>query len=168
MTLKYPLIAFCGYARSGKDEAAKTLITEAAYNRVCFGDIIKKQLDAVVQKHLGFSAFTEVDEEKAQIRPILEQWGEVNYDNIFKYFFEHLPTPAVNTRLCRIREAREWIARGGILVEVQRPGVGPETQWSFDRVLELHVAGLISHTIINGDSLEALAETVRRVLIRAD
>lgn len=164
MTLKYPLIAFVGYARAGKDEAAKPLIA-AGYNRVCFGDIIKNQLYTLVRNHLGISTFTEVDAEKKLLRPILEQWGEVNYDNILRHFFKTLPTPAVNTRLCRVREAREWVARGGIIVEVIRPGVGPETQWSADRVSELKDAGLISHCLSNFGTLETLSGLVHSTLL---
>jgi hypothetical protein len=164
VTLKNPLIAFIGYARSGKDEAAKPLIT-AGYNRVCFGDIIKKQIDTLVQRHLGFSAFTEIDAEKKQIRPILEQWGEVNYSNILNHFFETLPNPAVNTRLCRLREAYEWVNRGGIIVRVVRAGNGPETQWSADRVQELIDSGLVTKTIHNYGTVENLHETVRQELL---
>lgn len=164
MTLKYPLIAFCGFARSGKDEAAKPLIA-ANYNRVCFGDIIKQQLDTLIQRHFGFSAFTEVSEEKAKIRRTLENWGEDNYDNIFAHFFKTLPNPAVNTRLCRLPEGREWVARGGIIIEVVRPGVEAETQWSADRVRELNEAGLVHKTIYNFGTVEDLATTVRRELL---
>jgi hypothetical protein len=164
VTLKNPLIAFVGYARTGKDEAAKTLIA-AGYSRVCFGDIIKMQLDEVIQKHLKFSAFTEISEEKAKIRRTLENWGEDNYDNIFAHFFNTLPTPSVNTRLCRVREGKEWVARGGTIVEVTRPGVGPETDWSRDRLEELRAEGLIARRIINIGTPADLAETVRRVLL---
>jgi hypothetical protein len=164
VNLKYPLIAFVGYARAGKDEAAKPLIA-AGYNRVCFGDLIKRQLDTLIQRHFGFSAFTEDTAQKAKIRRTLENWGEDNYENIFNYFFTHLPNPAVNTRLCRLREAREWVGRGGIIVQVTRPGVGPETAWSGECVQELKAAHLIHHTFVNCDSIEALHETVRRVLL---
>ena len=113
------LIALTGYARAGKDEAAKPLI-DAGWARRCFGDVIKRQIDPIVREYLNFSAFTENDGQKQQIRPILEQWGEVNYDGIMLEFFESLPPRCVNTRLCRVREAREWRKRGGIVVEVRR------------------------------------------------
>lgn len=158
-----PLIAFVGYARAGKDEAAKPLIA-AGYNRVCFGDVIKRQVDQLIQRHLGFSAFTEVTEQKAKIRRTLENWGEDNYDNIFNYFFNHLPRPAVNTRLCRVREAQEWKRLGGILVEIRRPNTDAETQWSADRLKELTDADLIDGVIFNDGTLEQLAAKVRENL----
>ena len=103
------LIAFAGYAREGKDAAAQRLIT-SGWKRCAFGDIIKAQLDPLMKEHLGFSAFTEDDTQKKQIRPILEQWGEVNYDGVMREFFDTLPPRAVNTRLVRLREAKEWVA----------------------------------------------------------
>lgn len=162
--LRYPLIAFTGYARSGKDEAAKPLIA-AGYNRVAFGDIIKAQCDSMVRQHLGFSAFTEVDSEKVQIRRTLQYWGEDNYENIFREFFERLTPPAVNTRLCRLREAEEWVRRGGILVNVTRPGVGPETPWSQEINAAIRGSGLIHTTIDNCGTIEQLYEAVRALLL---
>ena len=113
------LIAFAGYAREGKDAAAHKLIS-LGWKRIAFGDIIKRQLDPLVKQHLKFSAFTESDELKQLIRPILEQWGEVNYDGVMREFFDSLPTHAVNTRLVRLREAKEWISRGGIILRIRR------------------------------------------------
>lgn len=158
------LIAFVGYARAGKDEAAKPLIA-AGFRRICFGDIIKSQVDFLIKQHLGFSAFTEVTEQKAKIRRTLENWGEDNYENIFNEFFDTLSIPSVNTRLCRVREAREWRARGGAIVQVVRPGVGPETDWSRDRLAELHGERLIDHTLHNDGTLEELFQKVKHELM---
>jgi hypothetical protein len=102
------LIAFAGYAREGKDAAAQRLIADG-WKRCAFGDIIKRQMDPLINHHLGFSAFTEDDTQKKKIRPILEQWGEVNYDGVMREFFDTLPARAVNTRLVRLREAKEWM-----------------------------------------------------------
>lgn len=154
------LIAFTGFGRAGKDEAAKTLI-KAGYSRVAFGDIIKGVFDELVKKFLGFSAFTENSEEKQQIRPLLEQGGEVFYEYVYHTFFEALPDRAVNTRLCRIREAQEWLRRGGIIVEVVRPGNQPATQWEKDIVDGLKNAGLVAFQINNDGTLDDLEVKVR-------
>jgi hypothetical protein len=153
------LIAFAGYAREGKDAAAAKLIS-IGWNRVAFGDIIKSQIDSLVKQHLGFSAFTEIDSEKRQIRPILEQWGEVNYDGVMREFFNTLPRRAVNTRLVRLREAREWIKRGGIILRVRRPNIDPATEWERDRLKELYDGGVIHDTIINDGTIEQLHNRV--------
>lgn len=142
------LVAFAGYARSGKDVAAQVLI-EKGYKRVAFGDIIKRQVDGLVRQHLGFSAFTENDAQKRQIRGLLEQWGEANYDGVMKEFFDSLPDRAVNTRLVRAREAREWLDRGGVIIRVRRPGILPATDWERERLSELYDAGLISAEVDN-------------------
>lgn len=129
-------IAFSGYAGAGKDTAASGLI-KVGFKRVCFGDIIKRQLDPMIRENLGFSAFTEDRCQKRLIRGVLEQWGEANYDAITEEFFRELPDWAVNTRLVRIREAKRWIEAGGYIIIVERPGVEPATQWEADRVREL-------------------------------
>ena len=59
------LIAFAGYAREGKDAAATRLIS-LGWKRIAFGDIIKRQIDSLVQQHLGFSAFTENDTKRSR------------------------------------------------------------------------------------------------------
>lgn len=158
---KYPLIAFTGFAGAGKDEGASPLIA-AGFTRVAFGDIIKRELDPVVQKYFGFSAFTEVRAQKAQIRRSLESWGEDRYDAIFEEFFNTLPAVAVNPRLCRLREAKEWRSRGGILVEITRPDVGPETEWSAKINQDLRDEGLIEFSIANDGNLQEFHSKIRR------
>ena len=113
--MKVNLIAFTGVAGAGKDAASAPLIA-AGYGRSAFGDIIKRQVDPLVQKYMGFSAFTEDRAQKPLIRRTLESWGEDNYDSIFQEFFDTLPEKCVNTRLCRVREAKEWVRRGGVIL----------------------------------------------------
>lgn len=157
---KYPLVAFAGFARTGKDEAARALI-QTGYTKVAFGDIIKAQLNSLIEYHLGFSAFTEKDEEKAKIRRTLQFWGEDNYDNIFDTFFKRLVPPSVNPRLCRLREAQKWVEMGGIIINVTRPGIGPETEWSEEVNKTLQDSGLIHSTLLNDGSIESLHDKVR-------
>jgi hypothetical protein len=160
------LVAFAGFARSGKDAAATGLI-DRGYTRVAFGDVIKKQVEPIVLKHLGFSAFTEDDEQKRTIRPILEQWGEVNYDGVMREFFSKLPEMAVNTRLVRAREGREWVKRGGVIIHVIRPGVGPATKWEKERLEELYANGLIHSKVINSGSIQDLVACVDEAVASA-
>jgi hypothetical protein len=161
---RYPLVAFCGFARTGKDEAAKVFI-DAGYNKVAFGDIIKAQLNSLIDYHFGFSAFTEVDEEKTKIRRTLQYWGEDNYENIFNEFFKKLSPPAVNGRLCRLREAESWVKLCGIIVNVTRPGVGPETEWSKNVNDLLRASGLIHSELNNCGTIEELRESVKSLYL---
>ncbi len=161
------LIAFAGYAREGKDAAAQRLIA-SGWKRCAFGDIIKRQLDPLIKHHLGFSAFTEDDTQKKQIRPILEQWGEVNYDGVMREFFDTLPARAVNTRLVRLREAKEWMRRGGVILRIRRPGVEPATDWERDRLQELYDGGAMHDTILNEGTVEQLWNRVQHYAERVD
>jgi hypothetical protein len=161
------LIAFAGYAREGKDAAAQRLIA-SGWKRCAFGDIIKRQLDPLINHHLGFSAFTEDDTQKKQIRPILEQWGEVNYDGVMREFFDTLPARAVNTRLVRLREAKEWMRRGGVILRIRRPGVEPATDWERDRLQELYDGGAMHDTILNEGTVEQLWNRVQHYAERVD
>lgn len=154
------MVAFTGVARAGKDEAGQALIDEG-YVRRCFGDIIKRQVDPLVRQYLGFSAFTQNDAEKNQIRAVLEHWGDSNYDGIMAEYFDDLPKRCVNTRLVRVREAQEWRKRGGIVVEIKRIGYGPASNWERDCLNELRQAGMIDHTILNDGSIEDLQAKVR-------
>jgi hypothetical protein len=153
------LIAFCGYGREGKDTAAARLLVNG-WSKVAFGDIIKAQLDPLIQEHLGFSAFTENDIRKDKIRGVLEQWGESNYDGVMNEFFSRLKPMSVNTRLVRAREAREWCSRGGIIVRVRRPNTGPRTNWEQERIDELYSTGLVTHEVVNDSTPEVLWDQV--------
>ena len=153
------LIAFAGYARCGKDTACDALVPHG-YKRVAFGDLIKRQVDQLCQNHLGFSSFTQDDHEKKQIRPLLELWGDVNYDAITDEFFETLPEKAVNGRIVRLREAYKWKERGGHIVMIVRPEVAPATEWEAARLAELQNAGVIDMTILNTDLNEFKEEVV--------
>jgi hypothetical protein len=157
--LDHTLIAFTGFSRAGKDTAARPLIA-AGYARHNFGDIIKRQLDPLVREHFGFSAFTERTLEKTAIRRTLEMWGEDNYDRILAEFLTTLPDRAVNTKVMRLREARAWTERGGIIVEIRRPGLTAFGSFERECIAELHSAGLISHTIWNWGTEDDLAKQV--------
>lgn len=170
------LVALTGYSRAGKDEAGKVLI-EAGWERRAFGDIIKRQLDPLVRQHLGHSAFTEDDKLKSNIRPVLEYWGEANYDNVMAEFFRDLPPRCVNTRLCRVREAREWRARGGVVVLVQRgkpvPGGrlemnSPHTEWESRMVRELLNGDAVDVVLVNDGGIDDLRRTMRALFIDRD
>lgn len=139
-------IALAGYARVGKDTAAEAL-RDIGYQQVSFGNLIKRRLDPVIVKYCGFSAFTEDDHQKRQIRGLLEQAGEAMYESLIEEFFRSLPERAVNSRLVRTREAEKWIAGGGVIVEIRRPGKGPATDWERDRLEELRGSGLIDFSI---------------------
>lgn len=148
---------------AGKDAAAVPLIA-AGYVRHCFGDVIKRQLDPLIRQHFGFSAFTNDRKQKEKIRRTLESWGEDNYDSIIKELFETLPPKAVNTRLVRTREAVEWAARGGRIIAISRPGIGPVTRWEAERYEEMEESGLIDAVVVNDGTTEQLHGRVMQLV----
>lgn len=157
------LIAFAGYSRSGKDTAAKALYP-LGYKKHAFGDIIKEDLNGLIKKHFGFSAFTEDNAQKEKIRRTLEAWGEDNYDAIFDEYFLTLPEKAVNTRLIRAKEAWEWKRRGGIIVAIIKKDLQPATEWEQDRLTELFNVGLVDRVIWNDGTPEELHTKVRQLV----
>ena len=153
------LIGFTGYGGAGKDEAAGPLIAHG-YTRRCFGDLIKVQCNDLIKKHLGFSAFTEDRKQKHVIRPILETWGETNYDNISEEFYRDLPEYCVNTRISRVPEIVKWRERGGIIVAVDRPGLVPQTTWE-EQIVSMQLAHeVVSLIIVNDSTVEKLHELI--------
>lgn len=189
----YHRIAFAGFARSGKDEAAKALLA-CGFHRHNFGDIIKARLqrapvyelatvliwvqanepcnEAVIYDCVtGFmrvysgdiATTTEGNVEKAQIRTILERYGEAFYDDILAEYMALLPEKCVNTRLVRCKEAAEWTAAGGIIILIDNPLVVPASPWELDRLNELEEAGFIHATIVNDGTVDALHDAVRHI-----
>lgn len=152
-------IALTGYARAGKDEVGK-ILQDFGYERRTPGDIIKRQVCDLVEEELGFSAFTEIPEQKEKIRPLLEHWGEVNYDNIQNEFFASLPARCVNTRLVRWPEAKRWQDEGGKLYVVLRTGKAPATAWENAQYEELLRHVQINGVIRNDGTIADLRETV--------
>jgi len=158
------LIAFTGYAGSGKDEAAVPLIA-AEWERRAFGDIIKDIFNPLVRQHLGFSAHTQDRGQKSLIRGLLVHGGEAFYDAVFgRYFHPGFNSPAfhplVNTRLMRLREAVKWKECGGIIIEVVRPGVEPAEPMEAAWLEEIRAAGHIDHLIVNGGTVQSLHQAV--------
>jgi hypothetical protein len=158
-SIKHPRIAFTGYSRSGKDVAGSALV-EMGYVRHNFGDIIKRQLDALLQTHLGISAFTEQDDQKWVIRPLLELWGDLNYEEISTRYFDYLPKRCVNTRLVRLREGFLWRNNGGLIVLLTRPGLQPASSWEEACLGFLEADNLITHRLTNDGTPEELAQRV--------
>lgn len=114
-------IGLLGYRRVGKDAVTRSLVSRHGYLRRSVGDFIKKDLDHLVRAHFGFTAFTERDEEKEKIRPLLEAWGAVNTGGILQRFYDTLPKErVVNGRVQLIHEAERWVDAGGVFLVITR------------------------------------------------
>jgi hypothetical protein len=160
-------IALHGYARTGKDTVGRILQKiDPRFHRVAMGDLIKRDLDPLVRAKLGFSAFTENDAEKKIIRNVLVHWGYANYasllDELMAWAAEH--THVINTRIFRVQECERWIAEGGVVWEVVRPGHGPAEPKEQEELTLCRNRGLISSTIFNCAGEDVLETVVRATL----
>lgn len=80
----HKIIGISGASRSGKDTLCRSLIRilKEKYNieakRMSIaGDIIKKDLQNIIMKGVGIDSFTENDQEKELIRPLLVEYGKL-------------------------------------------------------------------------------------------
>ena len=74
------LIGIAGFARSGKDtfyQRSAQLLSKEGYKstRIAFADALKNELNELLLSNIGISAFTEEDQEKDLIRPLLVTYG---------------------------------------------------------------------------------------------
>ena len=79
----YPLIGISGAARVGKDTLCRALIREfkkinlIAVRKSIAGDTIKKDLQKLLIEKLNIDSFTEKNDEKNLLRPILVEYGKL-------------------------------------------------------------------------------------------
>lgn len=74
------LLGICGLARSGKDsfyDLSKPIIESKneGHSRLAFADALKEELDDLLMRNTGISAFTDEDSKKEIIRPLLVTYG---------------------------------------------------------------------------------------------
>jgi hypothetical protein len=190
--MPHPLIALTGYSRSGKDTAANALVS-IGYERRAFGDIIKSMVDDAdyklfsvfhgwlketgrnqsridsitygwnLVKVVGVSPFTQDDDTKLLLRPLLEDYGIWKYKLVTDLFFSIMPKLCVNSRLCRAAEGKRWRDEGGIIVEIVRPGNKAHTEVEAGWVKELNDAGLIDITVHNNGFQKQLEDAIKDI-----
>lgn len=144
------LIGLSGYARSGKDEAAKILVEEFGFKRVAFADKLREvlyQLNPIVN-------FDVVGKTNIYVQDVIDEWGwdghkETAFGPEIRRLLQRLGTEAGRQTLwdniwvdaaltghdedasivvtdCRFpNEAQAIVERGGKVFRIKRPGVGP-------------------------------------------
>jgi hypothetical protein len=159
-------IAFSGYSRCGKDTAAEILLSHG-YEQRSMGDLIRKDLAPVFKSYnmpSPWSVEAKTGDRAADIRKMMESWGEYHYDRLIAEFFDTLPETCVNTRITLPPEASRWTKLGGIIIEVHKPGLEPSTPWERKCVTGLQNAGLIHATIINNGNQMDLQAALMKVI----
>lgn len=176
------VIGFCGYAGSGKDEAAKALV-ELGWERIAFADPIREialAIDPIVSMK-GFRLATLVRrhgwtkaKELGEVRRLLQRIGTEAGRNILGEFFwsEIGHNRAIDCGKnvvftdVRFHNEVEMIRElGGKIIRIVRPGVGPanghESELAID---EIETDAVIQ----NEGSSEELWEKVRSLVIHIE
>lgn len=167
------LVGLSGYARSGKDSAA-TVLTDGVWVRASFADKLREfllALDPIVDVevyHDGRSirlgeviadiGWERAKDEYDEVRSLLQRCGteagrKVLGDNVWvNAVFADWDgrTPTVVTDVRFTNEAKAIVKRGGMVIRINRPGIGPKAgpdgvvhesetaldDWRFDYVIE--------------------------------
>ena len=135
------LIGISGFARSGKDtfyqRSAELLEREGKKSkRYAFADTLKEEVDELLLKYTGISAFTEDNKNKEIIRPLLVTYGteirrKLNENCWIEKIQDRVVDSLNNNEYVFITDVRfkneaEWIRiNGGLLVNVARAGIKP-------------------------------------------
>ena len=135
------IVGFCGYARSGKDTAARGLVADG-WRRAAFADALKQDIlhamiTASEKARLPRDAWPQwrwfEDGQKKEIfRPLLVEYGRAMRKVCPEYWIRRLESDYVKGLGCfavtdvRYANEAEWIrAKGGLVLRVARAGVGP-------------------------------------------
>lgn len=176
-TLGDMLVAFSGYARSGKDEAAKALV-ELGFRRVAFADKLRDFLLAldpivapyevrvseVIRMH-GWDGYKGTSY-GPEVRQLLQRLGtecgrDLLYENVWVDAALKDVTPESNFVVtdCRFpNEAAAVKSRGGKIYRIVRPGVGPANDHPSETSLDDYTFDGI---LINDGTLDEFHQKVR-------
>lgn len=143
------IVGLSGYARSGKDEAAKVLVEEFGFQRISFADKLREFLYALnpiieigvngeyirlreVIDHFGWDGYKDTPY-VTEIRPLLQRlgteagrtvlWDSIWIDAAFAGLAKDGKYVIADARFPN--EAQAVAERGGKLVRIERAGNGP-------------------------------------------
>ena len=138
------IIGISGLARSGKDsfyEFCKPLLDQEGigHRRMAFADELKEEVDTILSKYVGISAFTEDTEEKKIIRPLLVTYGthirrKMNPDCWIEKVRGKMRRLEKSEEIVFITDVRfkneiEWVHKeGGSSIHVSRSGIVPPNE----------------------------------------
>ena len=181
------LIALSGYARSGKDEAAKVLVEEFGFTQVAFADKLREMLYAlnpiidqnqsgclVWETHLqyiidkyGWDGYKET-KYGPEIRRLLQRlgteagrktlWDTIWIDAAFAGIPDDAKVVVSDSRF--FNEFDAVIARGGYIWRIDRDGIGPAN----DHPSETEAVNYDKFSLYlkNNGTLEEYKELIRR------
>lgn len=176
------LIGFMGYARAGKDTAALAL---PEYERLAFADALKEHTNGLIEGVIAdagippeeYVQMQEAPDYKERIRPLFVAvgatmralqptiWIDIVHQNL-EWIGEGANVKITDVRY--LNEVKFIQAKGGIIILVERVGVGPandEETRSFRQVFEAEALGTIKpiYRIQNDGTVEKLHELVKAI-----
>ena len=153
---KESIIGFCGYATVGKDRIAQEFVEKGGFERVGFADALRSILYALNPKvelfnndYIGHWHIKNIVDDKGwdeakkepEIRQLLQRLGTeggraaLGEDIWVKALFSSPHGARVVIPDVRFQnEADEIRRRGGIVVQIMRPGVGPVNSHASDKI----------------------------------
>jgi hypothetical protein len=166
------LVAFCGYARSGKDTAALVL-AEYGYERLAFADALRDSLYALnpivggsvrVQEIVDDIGWDVAKVKHPEIRELLQRFGTEVGRTLYgeNFWVDRVMAkvkPGGKYVITDVRFPNEQVAvqqAGGRVFRIQRPNVGAANAHSSEDVSRLMVDGVVPNT----GSIEAFRESV--------
>jgi hypothetical protein len=135
------IIGISGLARSGKDsfyEMCKPLLDKkgVTHEKMAFADELKGEVNSILERYVGISAFTENTEEKKVIRPLLVTYGthirrKMNPNCWIEKIENKLKSQQIKSEVLFITDVRfeneiKWIHDlRGTSIHVSRSGIIP-------------------------------------------
>lgn len=170
------IIGLSGYAQSGKDTIAKTLIEEYGYRRIGFADPIREfllRINPILHdgrrvgewvKEFGW----DITKAQTEARRLLQETGMVAREMFGQHFWIILALldvkstdKVVITDVRFTNEADMIKTMGGKVWRVVRPGVGPVNNHVSESDMDSYS---VDHTIVNDGGLQNLQDQVRSLL----
>jgi hypothetical protein len=177
------LIGLSGYAGSGKDEAANVLMRHAGFTRIAFADVLR-DVALAIDPYVEYSPGDDIEPGKywrltdvidtfgwdtakntlPDVRRLLQRLGteagrEILGDNIWvDTAFKNAQADKIVITDCRFpNEAAAVRERGGLVVRIHRPGVGPRNDHASETSLTDYD---FDFHIVNDGSLERFHKKV--------
>jgi Domain of unknown function (DUF4406) len=174
------LIGLSGYARSGKDTVADSLVSNYGYTKMSFADPMKKAL-LTLDPNIDFGegraylsqaikvGWDELKSNSSEIRPLLQKlgtevgrnmWGEDFWVNAA---INNIPdgSKIVFADVRFPNEADAIKSLGGSVWRVERPGVGPANSHVSETALDEYS---FNGTIDNSGSIENLEIAIKNII----
>ena len=176
------LIGITGFARSGKDtfyERSKIWLDRDHKRSVrrAFADALKSEVNEILEPTTGISAFTEDDDYKSLIRPLLVTYGTDIRRHLNPNCWIEKIQPQVIEDLkqnkfvfvtdVRFENEAHWIKlNGGVLIKVERKGVLPANNQEHRQsvLLKKHVDFNVYWPTYGQDEIEKCDDHVAPIL----